>query len=222
MSEETNKNTTGTAPADGKPPVKSDEVSVKPHKLSDSTLRLTESAIMIAAAMVLSFVKIFEMPMGGSITLFSQVPIIVIAYRYGPKWGVLTGSVFGLVQMLFGLSYMAGLAKTFSNIAIFVLFDYIIAFGVLGLGGIFRRVIKNQAVSLAVGGAVASLLRLCSHIVSGCTIWGAYASDWNMPVWKYSIFYNAQYMLVETAITAFGCAVIGGSFALAKRDITKR
>ena len=65
-----------------------------------NTRKLTETAIMLALAVALSYVKIFDLPMGGSVTLFSQVPIIIIGYRYGWKWGVSTGILYGILEML--------------------------------------------------------------------------------------------------------------------------
>ena len=74
-----------------------------------ATRRLTETAIMIALATGLSYVTIFKLPMGGSITLFSQVPIMIIGYRYGWKWGACTGVIHGILQMLLqGLGNFAG------------------------------------------------------------------------------------------------------------------
>ena len=65
-------------------------------------LRLTESAIMIAAATILSMFKLVELPYGGSITLASMLPIVIIAYRYGTAWGILCGLVHGAIQLLLG------------------------------------------------------------------------------------------------------------------------
>ena len=72
-------------------------------KTKTNILRLTESAVMIALATVLSNIKFFEMPMGGSVTAFSMLPIVLIAYRYGLKWGLFTGGVYGVMQMLLGM-----------------------------------------------------------------------------------------------------------------------
>ena len=70
-------------------------------------LKLTETALMLALATVLSLVKIFELPYGGSITAFSMVPIMIIAFRYGTKWGMISGFVYSVIQLLFGISTLS-------------------------------------------------------------------------------------------------------------------
>ena len=95
--------------------------------------RIAESAIMLALATVLSEFAVFKLPYGGSVTLFSQVPMIVISYRYGIKWGAFSGFVMGVIQLLFGLSnfsYVSGIVAYL----ILVFADYVIAFGCLGFG----------------------------------------------------------------------------------------
>ena len=172
------------------------------------TRRLTETAIMIALATALSYVTPFVAPMGGSITLFSQVPIIIIGYRYGFGWGALTGVIHGVLQMLLqglgNFAYVQGIG----SYLILILFDYVIAFAVLGIGGaMFRKVIKNQVVALGLGAFMASLLRFICHFISGVTIWGEYADGWQS-VWVYSLSYNGFYMLFECILSVVGCIVL--------------
>lgn len=173
-----------------------------------STRRLTETAIMLALAVALSYVTIYTLPMGGSITLFSQVPIVIIGYRYGAKWGISTGIIYGILQMLLqGLGNFA-YVKGFVSYLILILADYVIAFMVLGLGGaMFRKAIKNQAVALGLGAFVASALRFLCHFISGVTIWGEYADGWKS-VWAYSAGYNGSYMAAEAAITVVGVVLL--------------
>ena len=102
-----------------------------------SVEKLVTSAIMIALATVLSMIKVWEMPMGGSITLFSMLPICLISYRYGVKQGLLVGFVHGLLQLLLGVGGLRGLDLATVVGAVFL--DYLIAFGVLGFSGIFRK-----------------------------------------------------------------------------------
>ena len=109
-----------------------------------SVQRLAECAIMLALAIVLNEFTPFKLPFGGSVTFFAQLPIVVIGYRHGVKWGLLTGFAMGVIEMLFGLenfSYVTGIAAYL----ILIFADYIVAFGSLGLGGVFRSTIKNQA-----------------------------------------------------------------------------
>lgn len=173
-----------------------------------TTRRLTETAIMLALAVALSYVQIFTLPMGGSITLFSQLPIIIIGYRYGAKWGISTGIIYGLLEMLLqGLGNFA-YVKGIGSYLILIFADYVLAFMVLGLGGaMFRKAIKNQAAALGLGAFVGSLLRFICHFISGVTIWGEYADGWKS-VWAYSAGYNGSYMAAEAAISVVGAVLL--------------
>lgn len=173
-----------------------------------NTQKLTETAIMIALATLLSYVTIFKAPMGGSITAFSQVPIVIIGYRYGMKWGIGTGVIHGILQMLLqGLGNFAYVKGIVAYI-ILIFADYVIAFACLGIGGaLFRKAVKNQTLALALGGAFASLFRFICHFISGVTIWGEYADGWQS-VWAYSFGYNGFYMLFEGIITVVGVVVL--------------
>ena len=172
------------------------------------TQKLTETAIMIALATLLSYVTIFTAPMGGSITAFSQVPIVIIGYRYGFKWGAGTGVIHGILQMLLqGLGNFA-YVKGIGAYIILIFADYVVAFACLGIGGaLFRKAVKNQTLALALGGAFASLFRFICHFISGVTIWGEYADGWKS-VWAYSFGYNGYYMLFEGIITVVGVVVL--------------
>lgn len=176
-------------------------------KISE-TQKITETAIMIALATLLSYVTIFTAPMGGSITAFSQVPIVIIGYRYGFKWGAGTGVIHGILQMLLqGLGNFA-YVKGIGAYIILIFADYVVAFACLGIGGaLFKKAVKNQTLALALGGAFASLFRFICHFISGVTIWGEYADGWQS-VWAYSFGYNGFYMLFEGIITVVGVVVL--------------
>ncbi len=166
-----------------------------------STRRLTETAIMLALAVALSYVQIFSLPMGGSVTLFSQVPIIIVGYRYGTKWGISTGIIYGILEMLLqGLGNFA-YVKGIGAYLVLILADYVFAFMALGLGGaMFKKSVKNQSLALGLGAFVGSLIRFICHFISGVTIWGEYANGWKS-VWVYSLGYNGSYMAVEAVIS---------------------
>ena len=172
--------------------------------MNKKVLMLCESAVMIALATVLSLIKI-EWPFGGSVTICSMLPILVIGYRYKPLWGCFTGLIYGLIQMLFGMSNFA-YATSALAFAMILLFDYLVAFALIGLGGIFRGM-KNQAVGLGLGAVIAGFLRFVCHFISGVTVWGGFAED--MPAWLYSLTYNGAYMLPETIILVVGAVIIG-------------
>ena len=186
------------------------------------TRRLTETAIMIALAVALSYVQIFSLPMGESVTLFSQVPIIIIGYRYGWKWGCVTGVIYGLLEMLLqglgNFSYVKGIGAYL----ILIFADYVVAFMVLGLGGgLFKKVVSNQSVALGLGALVASALRFLCHFISGVTIWGEYADGWKS-VWVYSLGYNGSYMAAEAAISVIGVVLLSLVLDFNKTDLKKR
>ena len=172
--------------------------------MNKKVIMLCESAVMIALATVLSLLKI-EWPFGGSITICSMLPILIIGYRYNLLWGSFTGVVYGLIQLLLGMSNFA-YATSGLAVVMIALFDYIIAFCVAGLGGIFRG-IKNQAVGLGLGALLTGVLRFICHFISGVTVWGGFAED--MPAWLYSFTYNGAYMLPETVILIVGAVLIG-------------
>lgn len=172
--------------------------------MNKKVVMLCESAVMIALATVLSFVKI-EWPFGGSITICSMLPILLIAYRYNIAWGCFTGFVYGLIQLLFGMSNFA-YATSGLAVAMIALFDYLVAYAAIGFGGAFKKV-KNQAMGLCMGAILAGILRFICHFISGVTVWGGFADD--MPAWLYSLTYNGAYMLPETIILTIGAVIVG-------------
>lgn len=160
---------------------------------------LTESAIMIALATVLSIIKIVDLPYGGSVTVASMLPIAIIAYRYGLGWGLGSGLVYGVIQQLLGLknlTYVSG----FASVLALILLDYIIAFAVIGFAGVFRKVVPNQATSMTYGVMLACALRYICHVISGATVWAGLSVP-TAAALGYSFIYNATYMIPETLVT---------------------
>lgn len=178
--------------------------------------RLAESALMLALATILSKLAVFSLPFGGSVTLFSQVPIILISYRYGIKWGLKAGLAMSVLQLILGLdnfSYVSGIASLLTV----ALADYLVAFSALGLGGLFKNKIKNNVLAISLGSALATLIRFICHFISGVTVWKEYAEG--APVVEYSLKYNGGYMLPELIITLVGVIVIAGIFDLNSLEI---
>ena len=184
---------------------------------------LTESAIMIALATVLSMVKIWEAPYGGSVTILSMCPIILLSLRRGIRVGLPAGFAHSLIQLLLGLNNVAWIPNA-GGIIICILTDYLLPFTVLGLGGIFRNVKftgkerLNRTVSAVLGALLVTVLRYLCHIVSGAVIWYAldlqwYADDpthivFRYGAWMFSIIYNGGYMIPEIITTAFGTPLL--------------
>ena len=162
------------------------------------TLALVESAVMIALASVLSLLKLAELPAGGSVTFASMLPIVLVSYRHGAKYGLAAGTVYGVIQQILGLrtlSYVTG----FVSVLAVILLDYVIAFAVLGLGGVFRKSGMRQSLALISGAALASVLRFLCHVISGATVWAGLSIP-TSAVLVGSLAYNATYMIPETLI----------------------
>ena len=176
-----------------------------------STRVMAEGAMMIAVATVLSMIKIIEMPFGGSVTLFSMLPIVLMSYRHGTKWGLMTAFAHSILQLIMGIKNVGYCATLGAQIAC-ILLDYVVAFSVLGLASFFSRGLKNRTAGVCVGTTVVCCLRFVCHFLSGVFLWGSYKDyyDWaaDMPTWLYSIVYNGNYMLLETIITVLGALIL--------------
>lgn len=175
---------------------------------------------MIALSCVLSVITIYTLPQGGSITAFSQVPIIVLSYRHGLKWGAFSGFVLSVFQLISGVANFSYVNTVWAYIAVAML-DYLVAFTVLGLGGMFRGKIKNQAVSIGLGAGIVSVIRLVCHFLSGVTVWADYADGWQN-VWIYSLAYNGSYMGVETAITVLGVVLLSAVLDFSRPNLIRK
>ena len=180
---------------------------------------LTESAAMIAIASVLSVVKIVDMPFGGSVTACSMLPLLIIGYRYGVSWGLLTSFTYGVIQMFLGLDNLAYATSAWAAIAIIVL-DYFLAFVVLGLSGITRKITKNQTVALALSAVFAGSMRYLCHTVSGCTVWAGMALP-TKDALVYSLLYNLAYMLPEVVVLTIGTVLISKLLDFSQTDIRR-
>ena len=156
--------------------------------MGKSTRRLVESAVMIAIGTVLSMFP-FSAPwaFGGGVTICSMLPLVIIAHRYGTKWGLFTAFVYSVLQLILGVSNVQ-YATSFIMAVGIVLLDYTIAFTVIGLSACFNGVIA---------------LRFGCHFISGWIIWEAlWPNDVGLASPMYSLVYNGGYMLPETIITA--------------------
>lgn len=105
------------------------------------TLILVECALMIAMSTVLSMFSIFKMPQGGEVTCASMVPLVLVSYRHGLKWGISTAFAHSLLQMI--IKFSAPPANTFAGFAAVVLLDYVLAFTVLGAASFFGKPFKT-------------------------------------------------------------------------------
>ena len=159
-----------------------------------SNLRsLCEGAIMVTIAQILSYIKLWEMPWGGSIVL-AMVPIILYSVRWGLGKGLLAGFVFGVLQFMFDGGFAIGWQS--------IVGDYLLAFTVLGLAG----VMKGKKFGVFFGTLIGGVARFLVHYVVGATVWAAYMPEefFGMTMtspWIYSLLYNIAYMGPNIIIT---------------------
>lgn len=171
-------------------------------KAAFTTKQLVYSAAAIALAVVCSMIKLFEMPMGGSVTLLSMLFIVLIAYWYGPYVGIMTAVAYGLVQFV--------TEPIFYTIPQMLL-DYPLAFGALGLAGFFHK----KKWGLQIGYVVGVLGRFFFSTLSGIVFFAAYAPEGMSPV-LYSVGYQASYLLPEMVVTLCIICIPAVSSALAR------
>ena len=181
------------------------------------TKKLLESSIMVAIASVLSMIKLFDLPYGGSVTIGCMLPIIVIAYRHGVRWGLISGLVFGIIQQLLGLNTLS-YVTTWQSIVAVIFLDYIIAFLMLGFGGIFKKSLSQPGALLS-GTVFVCILRYICHVISGATVWAGLSIPTNAAL-LYSLGYNATYMIPETIVTCVLAYYIGSILDFRGSDIT--
>ena len=180
-------------------------------KMKTKTARLSLTAILSALAIALSFAKLWQMPLGGSVTLGSTLPIMLISLALGVKWGLAGSCVFALFQLAQALveANVFPYCETGATLVICVLFDYVLPFGAIGLAGAFRRVRvgKFRHAGAYLGILLVTLFRFTCHFVTGVAIWGQWAPE-GMGKYLYSLLYNGGYMLPELGITLVLAALI--------------
>lgn len=162
----------------------------KDRKKFDSRT-ISYAAVCIAMSFALSYIQLFKMPQGGSVTLASLLPLMIYSYMFGVKKGVFAGFIYGLLQALQD-PWLIHPAQFF--------LDYPVAFATIGLSGMFRGVkaFENKPqVAVALGGIVASVLRYLSHLFSGVFAFSEYAGGQNP--WIYSLGYNS-FVFIDIAI----------------------
>ncbi|MBE6617410.1 MAG: energy-coupled thiamine transporter ThiT [Ruminococcaceae bacterium] len=178
-------------------------------KTVKNTRILAEGAMMIALSFVLSFLTYSgSWLQGGSISL-EIIPIIIMGLRNGPKWGVATGFVAGVLQLIMGFSNVMYCPTLATQIGC-VLLDYVVAFSVLGLARPFAKMFANKSVGVILGTVIAGLLRFVCHYISGIWLWGEYAPE-GQPVWLYSLTYNGTYMAVNIIMATVIIAILYNS-----------
>ena len=180
---------------------------------------LAQSAVMVALAAVLSMLKVWQSPYGGSVTVLSMTPVILLSLRHGVKTGLLAGLAYSLIQLILGLNNLAWI-PTPKGMALAALFDYILPFTLLGLGGIFCRgeLGKKHVLCAGMGACLVSVIRFACHVIAGAVIWYELDLEWyaDDPThivhlygpWMFSIVYSAIYMIPEIIATTLGAGLL--------------
>ena len=147
------------------------------------TKKLVTTSMLIAIAAILSLIIIFALPFGGSITAASMVPIVLIGYLYGVRWGVFGAFAYSLIQMLVGMGtisafFLPGDSQMSIPAAVTICFiDYIAAYSCLGLAGIFGKKFKNKTWAIICGSIMVCIIRYLFHTISGAIFFGTWA-EW--------------------------------------------
>ncbi|WP_426348131.1 energy-coupled thiamine transporter ThiT [Alloiococcus sp. CFN-8] len=155
-------------------------VRLKKVKLNTKILVLI--AVTVALSTILGSISLYRLPQGGSITLGSMVPILLLAFIYGPEVGFVGGLVYGILNLITGPYIIHPMQ---------VLLDYPLPFMLLGTAGYFKNTY--------LGCTSAVFLRFTAHVLSGVIFFYEYAGSQNP--WIYSIIYNGSYLLPELLIT---------------------
>ncbi|MDY6367178.1 MAG: energy-coupled thiamine transporter ThiT [Clostridia bacterium] len=172
------------------------------------------AGIAVALSFTLSYVKLWAMPQGGSVTLASMLPIMIFAFVYGPKKGVLIGLIYGVLQAIQD-PYIVHPAQ--------FLLDYPVAFSMVGFAGALKYVKglnKFPQIKFALSAIIGATLRFVCHVLSGVFAFGAYAKDAGASsLWLYSLGYNS-FVFVDIAIVVFVGIIMFSSKTLT-REIEK-
>lgn len=181
-------------------------------KKSIDTRCIAMAGITLAMSFGLSYIKLFELPQGGSVTLFSLLPIMIFSCLYGTKKGVFVCLIYGILQAIQD-PWIIHPAQFF--------LDYPIAFACIGLSGIFfntKKLERLPQVAFISGGVLAGVLRFVCHVLSGVFAFSAYADGVNP--WAYSLAYNS-FVFVDIALTLVIGVIVFSSKAFVK-ELQKR
>lgn len=161
-------------------------------------LALVECATMLALSFVLNLVVIWQMPLGGKVTLASMLPVMLVGIKWGPKYGFATTCAYGLLQTALSFAKVLSWGLNAKVFIICILFDYFVPYAMLGTVSFFR---KGKTPVICIGIALSLLIRFACHFFTGITIWANWVEDSPWAIISYSLIYNGQYMLPEIVMT---------------------
>lgn len=187
--------------------------------MNKKTNILVECALLIAIGTVLSFIPIGpELPLGGKITPLSMLPVCLAGLRHGPKWGFGTAFVYSVLQMLISVAEVVSWGLTPVSLIACLLLDYILAYTVLGIAGLFSG---SKTVGLCLGVICSIAARFVCHLITGAVIFDIWLPEgWNN-AWFYSLCYNGGYLLPEMILTTVAVIVLASVPATKKLLIQK-
>ncbi len=166
--------------------------------------RLALCAIMMALATILSIFPTIEAPWGGSITIGSMLPIMLMSMLFGPKWGIPAALGYSVIQLALGFAKTASWGLSIEIFLGCLFLDYILAYSVLCVANIFGTKTMPR---MACGIALACILRYICHFFSGWLFFGEWAEE-GFNAFTWAIVYNGGYMIPETVICIIlGCAL---------------
>ena len=187
-------------------------------KKNDSLKKLAVCSVMVALSFVLSLFAPFKVwAQGGSVTLASMVPVVLVALLFGTKWGLGTAFVNAVLQLLMGVTEgMGSWGLDPLYLVCCILLDYLLAYTVIGLAGIFRG---KDTLRAALGSVFVCLLRFGCHFLSGWAFFGKWAEE-GYTALSWALFYNMSYMLPETVITVVVCVALSATFPTLRRQFS--
>lgn len=186
------------------------ETAAGDQRANDKLIRMLEGAMMLALATVLSYIRVFKLPWGGSVTLLSMLPIVLFSIRRGVGSGLIVSVLYSFIQFGQGiLDGIFGWGLTPVMLMACILMDYLLAYSVLGIAGLFR---KKKLPGQIAGIVLAVSLRFLCHFLSGTVIWHSFGQLWGSFFTEntvlYSLGYNGAYMLPELVFTVAGAAAL--------------
>lgn len=160
------------------------------RKVKWNARMLSGGAMCLALSFVLSAIRLFSMPQGGSITPGSMIPVLLFSMAYGVWPGLLVGAAWGMMELLQSMYVVHPMQ---------LILDYTLAFAMVGMGAVVRNARSLGIFRLPLAALIASVLRYICSVVSGAVFFAEYAGDLNP--WVYSLGYNVTYMGPEALVT---------------------
>lgn len=155
---------------------------IRIKKITITTSTIIHVALMVALTVILHMFRLYHMPQGGSVTFGGMVPLLFIAFRYGPAVGYLAGFVYGLINLI---------QDPFILQPVQVLFDYPLPYMAIGLAGYFKNIYLGAFIGISG--------RFICHFISGIVFFASYTPAGMSPYW-YSFIFNASYLIPELII----------------------